>query len=38
MADIHTHVGRGKPGAAALETIADIARDHAEGFSVYTGI
>ena len=38
MADIHTHVGRvihrGGPGASALETIADIARDHA----VYTGL
>ena len=40
MADIHTHVDRvihrGRPGAAALETIEDIAGDHAEGYSVYT--
>ena len=38
---IHTHVGRvihrGGPGAATLETIADIARDHAEGYSFALG-
>jgi hypothetical protein len=42
MTDIHAHVGRvihrGGPGAAALETIAGIARDHVEGYSVYTGL
>jgi hypothetical protein len=42
LADIHTHIGgvirRGGPGAAALETLAAIARDRTEGYSIYPGL
>jgi hypothetical protein len=31
-------IHRGGPGAAALETIESIARNHAEEYSVYTGL